>query len=228
MQALWHHGIEPSQTLDAKPSQALDAATAFQRLISTPDVLCCVLTLLSAHDLAAAAAACRPLKLIVEQLIVPVRLERARAEGGGNAEGSNMVHALHLAETAVEKAKALRVKKAGMRASLPNFLDHIRCEAAFRGQLERYEERIDAIEARQTNHSTDDEIDALYDEAAALENEIHMPTNLFPPGMLPPAMLPGMLPGQPNPGGSTISMHQIMQMVIAMNGQQGPPPQAHT
>jgi hypothetical protein len=239
MKALWSHGIEPPQPLDA------NTTPVFKKLEGTPDVLCCVLNLLSAPDLAAACGTCRHFKPIILELVVPARLERARADVGGSASAiisvaslDNPVQALHLAEEAQRKAaQALREKKALQRASLPNFLDHIRCEAAFRGLLTRYEERIDAIEAQQTAESSDETIDRLYDEATAMENEIHAPANMFGgmggPGLILPGVPPGQLPipqlggGAPNPGGSTMGVQQMMQMIIAMANEQHPP-QAHT
>merc|ERR1719161_686442 len=136
------------------------------------------------------------MKTAVTEGVIPPRMAAARAEAAkhgcaiealvapGGALG--VVQCLYKAEGAAAAAEEEAKKRAWTaRSSLPNLLDHIRCEAAMRSRLDAFEPRLAAIEARLPK-ATDAEVAAMQDEAMALQNEVFMGGGNFMgmPGMV--------------------------------------------
>jgi nucleotide-binding universal stress UspA family protein len=170
-----------AKAAEKKAAEKADAAcleTALERLMGLADVLSCALTPLSPRDLAAASSTCRTFRSTIREVVVPDRLEKARAtakkHGFKVAEKPpemslvEYVHEAELAAAAASDSIAQKAKK--QRENLAHFLDHILVEAAMRGQLGQYEPRVEALREKANDLTID--ADKIHEEATDLEAQI--------------------------------------------------------
>ena len=135
------------------------------------------------------------------ELVVPSRLEKAKAkalDGITLPEASSPLHMLHVIERAHTEAISAN------RTNLRYYLDHIRVEAAMRGQLNQVEARVQAIEEQVTPVASIEHLQSLKQQATALEDSIRTP------------LLRGTQPSLSNAEGmgGLMNMDPMLQMLV--------------